>query len=309
MRCPKLGRSGLYPRNGQIGQLRHVSLKGKFRRAYRADLPGARTFEDVSDPDPAPRGVDLILARSGVQLHVAIEAVLAAMPEGQDILVIVQPPLVGLPLDQEGSESPKDEKKVTEESLLGAGAAGVVFVDGRVDGSVQARRILLGGLREIRNRKNEQKPEGLWDEEDKGTFINPFSEKAQVLFDIRKSRTGDSSDLLCTGGCLDLVRGSLTCNTEEEFEEIYNLAMSLTVENDHATVVRVKNGFHSPAAGGYCDLKLFLLIAHDKPEDGAIVGSKVCHICELQVHLKQFLACKKYTHLPYVIDRGDFDQL
>ena len=28
-------------------------------------------------------------------------------------------------------------------------------------------------------------------------------------------RTGDSSDLLCTGGCLDLVRGSLTCNTEE----------------------------------------------------------------------------------------------
>lgn len=45
--------------------------------------------------------------------------------------------------------------------------------------------------------------------------------------------------------------------------------------------------------------------------DGAIVGSKVfylyygldlrqvCHICELQVHLKQFLACKKYTHLPY----------
>lgn len=284
-------------------------MKGKFRRAYRADLPGARTFEDVSDPDPAPTGVDLILARSGVQLHVAIEAVLAAMPEGQDILVIVQPPLVGPPLDQEGSESPKDEKKVTEESLLGAGAAGVVFVDGRVDGSVQARRILLGGLREIRNRKNEQKPEGLWDEEDKGTFINPFSEKAQVLFDIRKSRTGDSSDLLCTGGCLDLVRGSLTCNTEEEFEEIYNLAMSLTVENDHATVVRVKNGFHSPAAGGYCDLKLFLLIAHDKPEDGAIVGSKVCHICELQVHLKQFLACKKYTHLPYVIDRGDFDQL
>lgn len=284
-------------------------MKGKFRRAYRADLPGARTFEDVSDPDPAPKGVDLILARSGLQLHVAIEAVLAAMPEGQDILVIVQPPLDGPPLDQEGSESPKDEKKVTEEALLGAGAAGVVFVDGRVDGSVQARRILLGGLRQIRNRKNEQKPEGLWDEEDKGAFINPFSEKAQVLFDIRKSRTGDSSDLLCTGGCLDLVRGSLTCNTEEEFEEIYNLAMSLTVENDHATVVRVKNGFHSPAAGGYCDLKLFLLIAHDKPEDGAIVGSKVCHICELQVHLKQFLACKKYTHLPYVIDRGDFDQL
>ena len=102
--------------------------------------------------------------------------------------------------------------------------------------------------------------------EDETGFLNPFSEKAQVLFDIRKcrtdskqswtvltleaiasrwrpslvewrpslvgllaiasgvdgvsasllvQRTGDSSDLLCTGGCLDLVRGSLTCNTEE----------------------------------------------------------------------------------------------
>ena len=31
-------------------------------------------------------------------------------------------------------------------------------------------------------------------------------------------RTGDSCDLLCTGGCLDLVRGSLTCTTEEALE-------------------------------------------------------------------------------------------
>eukprot|EP00913_Durusdinium_trenchii_P009655 g9072.t1 len=59
--------------------------------------------------------------------------------------------------------------------------------------------------------------------------------------------------------------------------------MSLTVENDHATVVRVKNGFHSPAAGGYCDLKLFLLIAHDRPEDGSIVGSKVPSTIRLRV--------------------------
>ncbi|CAE7194492.1 Cbwd1 [Symbiodinium sp. CCMP2456] len=107
----------------------------------------------------------------------------------------------------------------------------------------------------------------------------------------------------------DMLRDRLN----KEFEQIYNLALTLTVENDHATVVRagtpeVKNGFHSPSAGGYCDLKLFLLIAHDKPEDGGTDGSKVCHICELQVHLKQFLACKKFTHLPYVIDRGDFDQ-
>lgn len=285
-------------------------MKGKFRKAYRADLLGAKTFEDVSDPDPE-KGAALILGRNGSQLHVALEAVLDASAECQDILVIVQPELEVPPLsDQEGGDSPKDEKAFAEETLLAAGATAVIFVDGRVDGSSQARRILLNGLRQIRGkRKNDEQPDaGLWDEDETG-FLNPFSEKAQVLFDIRKCRTGDSSDLLCTGGCLDLVRGSLTCNTEEEFEEIYNLAMSLTVENDHATVVRVKNGFHSPAAGGYCDLKLFLLIAHDRPEDGSIVGSKVCHICELQVHLKQFLACKKYTHLPYVIDRGDFDQM
>ena len=281
-------------------------MKGKFRKAYRADLPGARTFEDVSDPDPAAKGVDLILARSGSQLHLALEAVSAAVPEGQDILVLVQQG--SETTDQECGESARKGKERVEEALLAAGASSVVFIDRRIDGSAEARRILLGGLRQIRNRKDEQ-PDGIWDDEDKDTFLNSFSEKAQVLFDIRKCRTGDSCDLLCTGGCLDLVRGSLTCTTEEEFEEIYNLAMSLTVENDHATVVRVKNGFHSPAAGGYCDLKLFLLIAHDKPQDGAMVGSKVCHICELQVHLKQFLACKKYTHLPYVIDRGDFDQL
>ena len=29
-----------------------------------------------------------------------------------------------------------------------------------------------------------------------------------------------------------------TKDNDQEFEEIYNLAMSLTVENDHATVVR-----------------------------------------------------------------------
>ena len=81
---------------------------------------------------------------------------------------------------------------------------------------------------------------------------------------------------------LDMLHNRLN----EEFEQIYNLALTLTVENDHATVVRVgppeterpctcnrvtpkpnfctlkvKNGFHSPSAGGYCDLK-----PHPRPQ-------------------------------------------
>eukprot|EP00434_Breviolum_minutum_P018674 symbB.v1.2.016477.t1/scaffold1252.1/size200744/25 len=189
-------------------------MKGKFRKAYRADLPGARTFEDVSDPDPAAKGVDLILARSGSQLHLALEAVSAA----SNVLCIISLKLFrSETTDQECGESARKGKERVEEALLAAGASSVVFIDRRIDGSAEARRILLGGLRQIRNRKDEQ-PDGIWDDEDKDTFLNSFSEKAQVLFDIRKCRTGDSCDLLCTGGCLDLVRGSLTCTTEEALE-------------------------------------------------------------------------------------------
>lgn len=41
---------------------------------------------------------------------------------------------------------------------------------------------------------------------------------AQIVMPYSNWRTGDSCDLLCTGGCLDLVRGSLTCTTEEALE-------------------------------------------------------------------------------------------
>jgi len=293
-------------------------MKGKFRRAYRADLPGADAFEDVSDPDPPDTGVDLVLGRLGSSLQKALEAVAAVSsptPGRQGVLAVLLPEPEGAAsqaTEHSEGEEPwaawEDPKVGIEELMKSAGADAVIVIDHALDGSADARRLLLRGLRQVRKSitQDTMEEDDVWGAEE--AFLNPFSERAQVLFDIRKCRTGDSTDLLCTGGLLDLVRGSLTCSTEEEFEQIYNLALTLTVENDHATVVRVKNGFHSPSAGGYCDLKLFLLIAHDKPEDGGTDGSKVCHICELQVHLMQFLACKKFTHLPYVIDRGDFDQ-
>jgi len=126
-------------------------------------------------------------------------------------------------------------------------------------------------------------------------------DKLGMLFEIKKRRTKFKHDLLCAGGLLDMVRGSITCTTEEEVQSVYNIALDLTFSKDSAEVVRVKNGFHTPVTGGYCDLKLFVQVAHEAGE------SNFFHICELQVHLDIFLEQKKFTHMPYVIDRGDFD--
>jgi len=133
----------------------------------------------------------------------------------------------------------------------------------------------------------------------------PSEEKAQLLFDLRKAHTGNPEDLLCAGGMLDLVRGSIECDTEEKVQKIYEKAMGYTIQTDYAEAVRVKNGFNKPAVGGYADLKLFLLVGDDTSADSS---EHILHICELQVHLKDFLEMKQYTHLPYAIQRGDFDR-
>jgi len=279
-------------------------MVGRFRKAYRADLLDS-DVQDVSDPDPPQTGAALVLGKCG-ELGRAVQAVKVALsvePASEGVLVVLfQEPLKqDSPKDEdEGAEgdaevSPEEVIAKARDALLEAGAGAVVFTHMGLEGSAMARRLLTEGLQQMRLRSEA--------DEDESTYVHPFSEKSQVTFDIRKSRTGDSSDLYCTGGLLDLVRGSLTCHTEEEVEQVYHLARNLTVENDRATVVRVKNGFHTPAIGGYSDLKLFLLIAYDEEAS----KTKVCHICELQLHLKKFLDCKRFTHMPYVIDRGDFD--
>jgi hypothetical protein len=128
-------------------------------------------------------------------------------------------------------------------------------------------------------------------------------EKLQVMFEMQKAHTKAKDDMLCAGGLLDLVRGSVTCHTEEDVRNVYEAALDWTLAHDGADVVRVKNGFHKPAVGGYCDLKLFVQVSEDHGEENRALH----HICELQVHLKDFLDKKKYTHMPYVVDRGDFD--
>merc|ERR1712046_239868 len=72
-------------------------------------------------------------------------------------------------------------------------------------------------------------------------------DQLHLAFEIRKSRTKCRNDLLCAGGLLDLVRGSIVCTTEAEVKKVYEAALRLSVQHDSAEVVRVKNGFNTPA--------------------------------------------------------------
>ncbi len=65
------------------------------------------------------------------------------------------------------------------------------------------------------------------------------SKKVPALHLFPRS-SSELEGLVLASLCVMLLQ-HLHCNTkdnDQEFEEIYNLAMSLTVENDHATVVR-----------------------------------------------------------------------
>jgi len=183
--------------------------------------------------------------------------------------------------------------------LLEAGADAVV---GRRNGELEgggARQLLAEGLNAARLAR------GL-PEEPLPPTGSISSERAQILFEMRKCNSAYSGDLLCAGGLLDLVRGSIVCTQEDQVRAVFNKAMTLTIKDHGCEVVRIKNGFHTPAVGGYCDLKLFLFIAREV-NTGFRKDSKCYHVCELQVHMQSFLDCKQYTHLPYQADRGDFD--
>jgi len=186
-----------------------------------------------------------------------------------------------------------------KQHLLKEGADAVVAREGSNLEGGGARILLENGLADARERR------GLLEDE-RQVMESISSEKAQILFEMRKCNTAYPGDLLCAGGLLDLVRGSIVCTTEEQVRNIFDAAMNFTIKDDGCQVVRIKNGFHTPAVGGYCDLKLFLFIAKDEYIFGGR-PNKCYHICELQVHLQSFLDCKQYTHLPYQADRGDFD--
>jgi hypothetical protein len=203
------------------------------------------------------------------------------------------PVLVLLMVDHECRENLEEGKA----RLLDCGADVVLGLDGPLE-ATNVRNILSSGLAEAYSARGVAAPV---------PEKESSPEKLQLLFEMQKSQTRFKPDLLCAGGLLDLVRGSICCSTEQEVRAIYDAALALTLHDDSAEVVRVKNGFHTPVTGGYADLKLFVQVAHDSGESAGESTGRVCHICELQVHLASFLEKKKFTHMPYVIDRGDFD--
>lgn len=180
-----------------------------------------------------------------------------------------------------------------------AGADATVTKDFNALEGEGARQLLVDGLKEA------QRHLGLAEEVPHIPRID--SMKAQLLFETRKCKSGSVDDLYTAGGLLDLVRGSIVCSDEEQVRHVYEQAMALTIKDNGCQVMRIKNGFHTPAVGGYCDLKVFLFIAKDEITGAKGNVNKCYHICELQIHLQRFLDCKQYTHLPYQADRGDFD--
>lgn len=284
-------------------------MPGVFLKAVRADL--GHGYEDVDhQPDEESEGAGAVLIIGSVasETHLrdtiaAVTALATPSPEGeQPILLVVL-----------GREALLNEDGCAQ--LAKAGADEVEVLDGPLE-VPPVLASLRKGLATARSKRRWQTAPGIGrgnvsgslattsgeipgSPSPMGSIAKVSSEKAQLLFEILKGRTLNSDDLYCAGGLLDLVRGSITCNTEEEVKKVYEAAISLTVENDMAEVVRVKNGFRTPAVGGYCDLKLFVMVVHHH--------ERVHHICELQVHMKDFLECKRFTHMPYVIDRGDYD--
>ncbi|CAE7355046.1 Cbwd1 [Symbiodinium sp. CCMP2592] len=249
-------------------------MKGKFRRAYRADLPGADAFEDVSDSDPPDTGVDLVLGRLGSSLQKALEAVAAVSsptPGRQGVLAVLLPEPEGAAsqaTEHSEGEEPwaawEDPKVGIEELMKSAGADAVIVIDHALDGSADARRLLLRGLRQVRKSitQDTMEEDDVWGAEE--AFLNPFSERAQVLFDIRKCRTGDSTDLLCTGGLLDLVRGSLTCSTEEERNSLVVSSAMAPLNSPGPIPVTIIAGSFGVGKTTACNQLLHLLASQER---------------------------------------------
>lgn len=200
------------------------------------------------------------------------------------------PPIVVLFLVDRNHQAHYNDGKARLEEC---GASIVCQMSGPLDDPRNFRKVLSKALEETYAKRGSEAP----------VPESSSVEKLQVAFEMQKTRTEVKEDMLTCGGLLDLVRGSVTCTTEKEVKAVYERALAWTLPDTGAEVVRVKNGFNKPAVGGYCDLKLFVQVAHDSGH----ASEQVHHICELQVHLEEFLDKKKFTHMPYVIDRGDFD--
>ena len=121
------------------------------------------------------------------------------------------------------------------------------------------------------------------------------SENIQFPGTLQMSR--DQHCCMAAGRILDFIRGSVTCETEQEVLD------ALGVLKTQFEIVCVKNMYHSAAqdlVGGYRDIKVFIVV----PLSSETIRAQM--VCEVQLLLRSFLDIKKRMHLLYTIKRGDY---
>lgn len=103
--------------------------------------------------------------------------------------------------------------------------------------------------------------------------------KARIEEKVKLKYCGDFSRVI------DIVRSSFVLNDIRQMEQLLILIHRMQTLSE-GEVVRLKNGFkENQTPGGYRDLKLSLKI------DG--------HVCEVQIHVREFVDLKEESHVLY----------
>ena len=98
---------------------------------------------------------------------------------------------------------------------------------------------------------------------------------------------------------VDIVRGSIVVDTEDDLEAVVKRLLENHVETEHdgVRVVRFKNRFKHPMPDGGRDMNFNIVVTLDD-------GTRF--VCELQVHLKQILDFNLAKHVAYEFFRAYF---
>jgi hypothetical protein len=103
------------------------------------------------------------------------------------------------------------------------------------------------------------------------------------------------------GNVLDIVRGSVSCATEDQIVGVMESIAEAFV------VVRVKNTMHADAktVGEYRDIKMLVVVSSSDPVYNSVASESggVNMICEIQLLLNSYLEVKKSMHPLYKIVR------
>ena len=133
---------------------------------------------------------------------------------------------------------------------------------------------------------------------DKGLFFRrltlaPLKGEARCVEKAVNEYGGDYGKLV------DVVRGSIVVDTEDQLEAVAGALMDATATSYR--VVRLKNRFKHPLFNGYRDALYSIAVRVEVAGEG-----EVWHVCEVQLHLAAVLAHKEQSHGYYEFFRGYF---